>query len=107
MLQQKQNGEHSTNENASFKSILYRHIFFTRSNSGQKTVLTAHRFLARVSQEEAPRSVGVFCLARTKATLTEERRLLIPGYSRYRDIGAHALEVSVYLAAAFYFGKNA
>ncbi len=74
-----------------------------------QAVLGEDRLLPGVHQHEATGAVGVLRLARRKAGLPEQSRLLVPGRARNRNRSAEdgGVRLSVHAAGRLYFRKHA
>ena len=81
-------------KNASFERILHFVVGPCRDR-GQKPFLRKHDIPPGIHEHKAACPVGVFYLARVKAALSEQRRLLISRITRDRDTTAKAIGRSV------------
>ena len=93
-------------ENAALERVFDRSVLLGGGNRGEQSVAALHRLVTRVCEEEAARAVGDLNVARVKAALTEERRLLVARDAADRHLRAHDLGFAVDLAAAFDLGQH-
>ena len=95
----------TAHEYRSFKRVLHLAVK-AYAYGGYKAVFAHEGLVARIHQQKAACAVGILCVARVKAGLTEKRRLLIAGDSRYRHLAALKIRIAVYLAAIAHLGQH-